>query len=263
MRGHPIYAAHLIVLVFVATMLATTFGLAFGLAPLLAWLPFTSVQVLAGEVWRVATYGLVNPPSLWFVVDMFMIVWFGRELEKFFGRKVFLRFYGCLYLLTPLLFTAIGLWWPMQLAGESGAFALFIAFATLYPHTPLLFNVLAKWVAAILVGIYTLMALAGNDWPRLISLWATVGFAYGFVRFEQGAIVMPRIAMPRRKPKLRALPDPPRRPHRARDEPATDSMTEIDVLLDKIAKSGMDSLTAGERSRLEKAREALLKKPNG
>jgi hypothetical protein len=34
----------------------------------------------------------------------------------------------------------------------------------------------------------------------------------------------------------------------------------IDPLLDKIARSGMASLTLKERARLEKAREALMKK---
>jgi hypothetical protein len=34
----------------------------------------------------------------------------------------------------------------------------------------------------------------------------------------------------------------------------------LDVLLDKIAKSGMGSLTPKERAQLEKAREALMRK---
>ncbi len=45
-------------------------------------------------------------------------------------------------------------------AGETGAFALFIAFATLYPNVALFFNLLAKWIAWILVGNYTLAAMA-------------------------------------------------------------------------------------------------------
>jgi hypothetical protein len=40
------------------------------------------------------------------------------------------------------------------------------------------------------------------------------------------------------------------------DEPPS----ELDVLLDKIAKSGMGSLTPKERTQLEKAREALMRK---
>jgi hypothetical protein len=34
----------------------------------------------------------------------------------------------------------------------------------------------------------------------------------------------------------------------------------MDILLDKIAKSGIDSLSSKERARLEKAREELLKR---
>ena len=263
LRGYPLYAAHFIVLLFVVAMLATTLMLAIPAARgIPGWLTFNSVQVLQGEVWRVVTYGLVNPPSLWFVIDMFMLVFFGRELEKYFGRRTFLILYGSLYFLTPLLFTLIGLIRPMALMGESGAFALFVAFATLYPNVTMLFNILAKWVAIVLVGIYTLMRLAANDWAGLLSLWSTVAFAYGFVRFHQGAITLPKMRFPSRKPNLRVLPDPVNRKPgpagTATRENAT--MAEVDALLDKIATSGISSLTAKERAKLEAAREGLMKR---
>jgi hypothetical protein len=203
----------------------------------------------------------VNPPSLWFVVEMFMLAFFGRELERFFGRRTFLTLYTSLYLLTPALFTLIGFIRPMELAGESAAFALFIAFATLYPNVAMLFNILAKWLAIVLVGIYTLMRLAANDWAGLISLWSTVGFAYGFVKFQQGAISLPRFRFPRRKPKLRVLPDPvAKKPTVVGSSKEDATMAEVDALLDKIAKSGIASLTAKERAKLEAAREGLMRR---
>jgi hypothetical protein len=254
------------VLLFVVAMLATTFMLAVpAVRGVPGWLTFSSVQVLEGQIWRVVTYGLVNPPSLWFVVDMFMLVFFGRELEKFFGRRTFLFLYGSLYFLTPLLFTLIGLIRPMTLMGESGAFALFIAFATLYPNVAMLFNILAKWVAIVLVGIFTMMRLAANDWAGLISLWSTVAFAFGFVRYQQGMIKLPNLSF-RRRPKLRVLPDPvPNKKttlasHSAREDA---TMAEVDALLDKIATSGISSLTAKERAKLEAAREGLMKRSAG
>ena len=265
LRGYPLYAAHFIVFLFVLAMVATTLMQAIPAARgIPRWLTFSSVQVLEGQVWRVLTYGFVNPPSLWFVIDMFMLVFFGRELEKFFGRRTFLILYGSLYFLTPILFTLIGLIRPMILVGESGAFALFIAFATLYPNVTLLFNVLAKWVAIVLVGIYTMMRLAANDWAGLISLWSTVGFAFGFVRFQQGLITLPKIRFSRR-PKLRVLPDPIARKTSlaARSVREDATMAEVDALLDKIATSGISSLTAKERARLEAAREGLMKRGVG
>jgi hypothetical protein len=267
LRGYPIFAAHFVVLVFVISMIATAVLMAARGGALLAWLPFESDRVLSGEVWRVLSYGLINPPDLWFVIDMFMIVWFGRELEKFFGRRTFFFLYGGIYLLTPLLFTAIGYWAPTRIVGQQGAFALFIAFATLFPNIPLLFNILAKWAAAILIGINSLAALANHQWTALITLWVTSGFAFLFVRFHQGQLVLPRLRLPSRKPKLRVLPDPkPARTART-EKPAYESalkpdasMAEIDALLDKIAVSGISSLTPKERAKLEAAREGLLKR---
>ncbi len=260
LRGYPLYATHFLVAVFTGSLLVTTLMLAFNAGSLLSWLTFSSVEVLRGQIWRLATYGLVNPPSLQFVIDMLMFVWFGREVEKFFGRQKFFLLYGGIYLVTPLLFTAIGLWRPLVVSGETGAFALFVAFATLYPNAVLMFDILAKWAAAVLVGIFTLMALAYHDWNALMSLWATSGFAYLFVRVEQGLISLPRLRWPSRKPKLRVLPDLPATKRGASSAADDASMSDIDALLDKIARSGIGSLTAKERARLEKGRENLLKK---
>jgi len=198
------------------------------------------------------------------VINMFMLVFFGRELEKFFGRRTFLILYGSLYFLTPLLFTLIGLIRPMSLMGESAGFALFVAFATLYPNVTMLFNILAKWVAIVLVGIYTMMRLAANDWAGLIALWSSVGFAFAFVRFHQGLITMPKLDLPRRQPNLRVLPDPVNRKSGSAGSPRENAtMAEVDALLDKIATSGISSLTAKERAKLEAAREGLMKRGVG
>lgn len=231
-----IYASYFVVLVYAVSMVVTTLFMTFNVTTPLTWFTFDSGWVLRGEVWRVLTYGLVNPPSLGFVIHMVMIIWFGRDLEKFFGRRIFLLLFGGLYLLSPLLFTVIGLWWPTHLAGETGSFAIFVAFATLYPGAVLLFNILAKWYAIVLVGIYTLMDLADHDVTGLISLWATVGFAFGFVRYQQG-----RWALPKFKFRPRATP--------ARPKDATPD--ELDTLLEKISQSGFGSLTPSERKKLE------------
>jgi membrane associated rhomboid family serine protease len=259
-RGHAIYAAHLVVLVFVASMITTAI-LRFSHADaLLAWLPYSSAAVLHGQVWRVFTYGLVNQPTLWFAIDMLMLVWFGREVEKFFGRRKFLTLYGCTYLLLPLLFTVLGPWLPTMLVGESASFAMFIAFATLYPNVPVFFTLLAKWVAVILVAIYTLAALADRNWETLLSLWATSGFAYAYVRVQQGQFTLPKFPT-RRKRTLRAVPTAPART--VKRDPIETSTAEVDALLDKIAESGFASLTAKEREKLELARRQLKNRSGG
>jgi hypothetical protein len=262
LRGYPLYVAHLIVAGYVLSMIVTGVMMAANSAHHLAWLNFSSEAVLRGEVWRVLTYGLVNPPSLWFAIDMLMIVWFGRELEKFFGRRIFLWFFATLYLVAPVVLLLLGLWQPTGLSGERGAFAFFVAFATLYPNAVMLFSLLAKWVALILVGLQSLIFLSQRQHVALITLWASAGYAFAFVRFQQGVITLPRFRFrfPRAKPKLRVLPDLPVGKTAASRPAADDSMAEIDALLDKIATSGIASLTPKERARLDAARDDLLRK---
>jgi membrane associated rhomboid family serine protease len=270
-RGYPVFAAHLIVAFFVASMLVTTLLNALGLTALLGWLRFNSFAVLHGEFWRIATYGLVNPPSLSFVVDMFMIVWFGREVERVFGRRSFLSLYAGVYLVTPIIFTALGPWLPASWSGGAGALALFVAFAAIYPEIPTFFNLKAGWVAVILIGLYSLMALGARDWSHLIMLWATTGWAFAFVRSKQGRLSLPAIRrlkflFLRTPPQLRLVPDLERKVKSKRVEPVSPRVldqtatSEVDALLDKIAQSGIGSLTEKERARLESARADLLKK---
>lgn len=253
--GHPIYAAHLIVIGFVAAMVGLVVcQFSGGLGWVSAWLPFDNMRVGRGEVWRLATYGVLNAPDIWFALDMVMIVWFGREVEKVLGRRQFLGLCAVVYLVAPLVLTALAPVRPAGLAGNQGfSLALFVAFATYFPGAVMIFNLLAKWVALIFVAIYSLRALGNRDWVSLLSLWTTSGSAYAFIRYQQGRWSLPRLRWPRRRPKLRVLPDLPPAPRSRRDA----AKAEIDALLDKIAQSGLQSLTAKERAQLEQRRRDL------
>jgi hypothetical protein len=263
-RGHPVYAAHIVVSVFVASVVMAAI-LRFAHADtILTWGIFSSAAVLRGEVWRILTYGLVNIPTqasvLWFAIDMVMLYWFGREVEKAFGRTKFFALFAGTYLIPPLLFTALGHWMPAEFAGERASFSMFIAFATLYPGVPMLFNILAKWAAIILVAIYSLVALADHDWESLLMLWSTTGFAYAFVRHEQGHFTLPSLKLKRRPEAIRVrTTTAARTPPAPAKEPVavSASMAEVDALLDKIAQHGIHSLTAKERARLDAARQEL------
>jgi membrane associated rhomboid family serine protease len=260
-RGYPVYAAHFVVLVFVVLMIVTAV-LGSAANALFAWLSFSSELVFSGQVWRVFTYGLFNQPSLGFAFDMLMIVWFGRELEKTFGRRNFFALYGGIYLTPTLVLTAVGLFQPTSFVGQPGALALFVGFATLYPGAVLLFGILAKWAAIILVALYTLIYLGSRSWVPMILLWTTCGYAHLFVLYQQGVFTLPKFSFWKRKPRLRVLPDLPAKKTVVSAKPAGEdaTMAEVDALLDKIAKSGIASLTAKERAKLEAAREDLMKR---
>ncbi|MES2695160.1 MAG: rhomboid family intramembrane serine protease [Verrucomicrobiota bacterium] len=266
--GHPIYAAHMVVIVYCVLMIVTAIAGAH-LESVLNWLLFTSHDVHRGQIWRIFTYGLFNAPSLGFAVDMLMLVWFGRELERTIGRRLFGYLYGGIYLIPPVVLTLVGFLTPTVRIGQPGALALFVAFATYFPGMPVFFMLLAKWAAMILVGIFTLIHLAARDWVSLALLWSSCGYAHLFVRYQQGTFSLPRINLFRRRPKFRVLPDLPPEQKIVRSAPVASApppdatMAEVDALLDKIAKSGINSLTARERAKLEAARVGLLKRgPN-
>lgn len=262
-QGHPIYVSQLVVLVYCALMIVTAV-VGPAMSAVVRWLAFTSPEVLRGEVWRLLTYGLFNGPSLKFAFDMLMLWWCGRELERSFGRKIYATLYGGIYLIPTVVLTLVGLWRPTLYAGQPGALALFVGFATYFPSMPVFFALLAKWAAIILVGVFSLIWISERNWTELILLWSSCGYAHAFVRYQQGRFTLPRIRLWKRKPRLRVLPDLPAKRPAAPAKPAKGTnMAEIDALLDKIAQSGINSLTPKERAKLDAARQGLLKRDGG
>jgi membrane associated rhomboid family serine protease len=217
-----------------------------------------------GQVWRLATYAWVHlPPNLlWFVFEMYLLFMFGREVERFVGRRAFLFLYGAL-LLAPGVFLALwGLGQPLDFAGSMTLhFGIFVAFATIYPNYEMLLRIPAKWVALTFGGISTLQLLYYRNWPGMVVLWLSMVLAFMFIRMrgagpelEWWSNFKSRLQP---KPKFHIVQrETPRRG--AEPENIHES---IDPVLDKISKYGINSLTASERRALDRARNKLLKKP--
>lgn len=270
-QGHPLYATHLIVAALGLTIFATAIVLGSGAASSIETLVFDGAKLLNGEAWRVLTYGLVNYPSLSIAIDLLLLFWFGREVEKHLGRRSFLRLYLFLYLIPPLLLSALAVWAPLNLAGQTGALAVFVAFATLYPSATVVLNLAASWAAAALVAIFTLVAIASRDWAGLVALWSTTAYAHAFIRHSQGRLtlglprlpsVLHRSPQPRPRPSSAPLPTHPVKSHRGPGPatPPADDMAEVDRLLDKISRSGLQSLTPPELERLSAAQARLARR---
>lgn len=265
---HPVDVTTLLVAVHVLLMVLTCFLVALGGAGFLNLFIFDSAQVIAlGRVWQVVTYAFVHAPYsafalLWFAVEMYMLFMFGREVERFIGRRAFVGLYALLLWVPTVFLLLAGLWARLGVAGSAIVhFGIFIAFASIYPNFEMFFlRIQAKWVAFILVAIGTLAALANHDWASIILLWTTIATAVVFVRLRGiGPELVWWSDLKSRwqpKPKFQVLPrSTPRRV--VEPENVHDS---IDPVLDKISKQGINSLTASERRALDRARARLLKK---
>src|SRR5690606_38251502 len=123
-----------------------------------------------------ATYPIVNAPDIWFAVEMYLLFVFGREVEKFIGRRAFLWLYAPLLLAPPVALTLLSFVnipaVPVVLDGSYALnFSIFIAFAIIYPEAQILFSLKAKWVALALLAIFTLRYFADTMWVDLGVLW--------------------------------------------------------------------------------------------
>jgi membrane associated rhomboid family serine protease len=258
---HPVHVTTLLVAVHVFTAIVACF---LGGAGILGHLAFDSALVWQrGEVWQLATYAFVHSPSalLWFAVEMYMLFVFGREVERFVGRRAFIALYLFLLLAPTVLLSIWGLSERVGIAGSPALhFGIFIAFATIYPNVELLLRIQAKWVALALAAISTLQLLAYRDWSAMAVLWISIAMAFFFIRLRGiGPELLWWSSLKSRwqpKPKFQVVPrSTPRRA--VEPENIHDS---IDPVLDKISKQGINSLTASERRALDRARARLLKK---
>jgi hypothetical protein len=265
---HPVHVTTLLVAIHTLLMVAACLLSAFGAAAFLGYLVFDSAQVIGlGRVWQIATYAFVHLPYsgsalLWFAVEMYMLFAFGRELERFLGRRAFILFYLLLLWVPTFFLTIAGLWVRLGLAGSAAIhFGIFIAFATIYPNVEMFLRIQMKWVALIFVAIGVLAALANHDWASLIVLLATIVTAVAFVRLRGAGPEMEwwNTFKSRWQPKPKFHVVPRTTSHR-HVEPENIHES-IDPVLEKISKHGMNSLTASERRALDRARNRLLKKP--
>ena len=264
MGRYPVDVTTMLVGIHVACAVLTCLLVAFGAGSVLESLQFDSAEVLAaGQVWRIATYAFVHAPSalLWFAIEMYMLFVFGREVERFVGRKAYIWLYLALLLAPTILLTIWGFWRRSGLSGSPALhFGIFVAFATIYPRVEMFLRIMAKWVVIVLAAVYTFQLLAGHNWSDLAVVWASIATAFAFIEFRGAGPELAWISNLRQsfrpKPKLYVVQKAASR----RVVEPDDVYSSIDPILEKISKSGIGSLTDAERRQLDRARARLLKK---
>jgi membrane associated rhomboid family serine protease len=246
--------AHGLMMVFTALALASGAEWFFGL---LAFSPQSSVGKL--QLWQFVTYAFVNRPEIFTLIQLVLLAFFGRDVEKFIGRKAFAWLYAVLVLSIPVLLSLLsflGIESGTYYGSDAVHFAVFVAFVMIYPGAEIFFGIQARWIAIALLGIYTLQMLAYRQWINLSILWWSCGLAaLWMMREGVRTFSLPSVSnLPLRRPERRSKP--------ANREPVKEGelYESIDPILEKIARQGIGSLTRGEREKLERVRAALLAK---
>jgi len=263
----PVYVTTLLVAMHVAAMVGVTIALSMTGVSSAAESPWTFPLVYSSTavlkhfaLWQIVSYAFVNTPSIWFAIEMWMLYVFGREVEKFVGRRAFLWLYIALVLAAPVALTLLALAGiPSMIAGSWAIhFAVFVAFVVLYPRAEIFFGLQARWLALVLFGIYSAQDVANRLWVDMGVLWLECASAIVMLRLSGATAASFDSWLPARD-------DEPRRESRSKasrkeEKDDADLCDSIDPLLEKISKHGIGSLTKRERMRLEQARHALIER---
>jgi membrane associated rhomboid family serine protease len=235
-----------------------------------------------GFVWQLLTFQFMHA-GLWHLVfNCWAIYVFGRAIEETLGWKKFLILYlgsgvvgGICQVLAALLWP--GLFGGPVVGASAGGFGLLAAFAVLFPERELvllLFFILPiRLSAKMLLMLSAVLALAGIVFPfshianaaHLGGMLTGVIFIRQFIQGRGWQWDFPsRRAAPRKLASTRAgkgslwrsAANPPD------EDLSTDEFvkSEVDPILDKISRHGIQSLTAREREILEIARGRMVKR---
>jgi membrane associated rhomboid family serine protease len=236
-------------------------------------LVFFPFFVRDGEVWRLVTWPIANPPSSIFVILTLVFFWFfGHRIEEMVGRMRFTLMIGLMTVVPAAIVSAIGSF-EASTAPEVGlgllGTGLLVVFAADQPNAPFFFNIPAWIIAAVFVGIDILQFMADRYWGT-ISLLLLVIFT-ALVTMRQFGHLDRLTFIPQftgSKPSSgarRSSAKPARRQKQTRDfdrvvtsgpwtGPSPADQAEMDRLLDKMNSVG---LSDAERKRLSELGKRL------
>lgn len=258
----PVYLSTVFAAAQGVAMILTALASAIGAGWYETWLAFSPYYALREfHLWQLFTYICVVQPGIWNAVSIVMLGIFGRDVEKFLGRRSFAWLYALVVLAPTVLLSAfdlIGLSSDSMDGTKFLNFAIFIAFVLIYPTAEIFFSIQARWIGIAAIGIYTLMMMSDHSWVLLAVMWGSC-FVGALWLAREGVSSVSFLAIPslgqlirqrRSRRSLRVVP---------REKPGED-IESIDPILEKIARQGIASLTKAEREKLERARAALLDK---
>ena len=274
--GFPVWLSTILVVLhsLMLIVVAATGGWLNQELALAAHVPFLENDVVWPSWWQWGTYFVCNFPSAWFLLDMYFLWVFGKELEERMGRRFFSRLYllliaiGSLTVVTAL---STGLSREAFWAGPGIIhFCVFLAIAFLEPDAPVfILHIKLKYLAAALLAINLLRFIQVRSGIGCAILGLSVVATYVIMRRYGLTPRFARVAeafsaaLPRPRGKVpAALPYTPKvvpRPELREDRVV---VAKIDAILEKISRSGLDSLTAEERTQLERA-STELKRQDG
>ena len=229
-----------------------------------------SISELFFKPWSLITYGFFHA-DLWHLLGNMIILYFsGRVVLDLFGKEKFLKIFlmgllfGSLtYLISYNLFPVFKGLKPPMIGASAGAMAVFVFLAAYMPHYSFRlvhFDVKILYIAIFFIIVDVIQIPFGNSGGHLAHLG---GAAWGYFYNSQlskgkdsGDWLINFINYLKyffnKKTKVRKVY---KKKNYKKNSNQSIDQKKIDLILDKISKSGYDSLTKSEKETLFKAGE--------
>jgi membrane associated rhomboid family serine protease len=264
--------------VFFLQMLTKGQGSVYG--PVTEALDLRFAEVLHGQVWRLVTYAFLHDPNsvMHILFNMLFLWWFGADMEDLYRPKEFLAFYLTSAVAGGVVHVALAkldLMGKAPVLGASGAVTAVVMLCALHYPTKIIllfmFLPVPIWAFVVFMVAKDAFALLGRAETGVAVDVHLAGAAFGF--FSQKChlhliSLWPQLKTWRRRqsqPRLRVFRDEEEAPTPvsvAAAAPADEEQLEakMDAILEKISRTGKDSLTPPERELLLRASEVFKKK---
>jgi len=239
-------------------------------------LAFTGYDVRSGDVWRVVTWPIVNPPnSIWVVLTLAFFWFVGHSVEERIGRRSFTWLVATTAIVPAVLVSAMGID-PTAYTYGLGVLGigLLVLFALDNPSVVFFFGIPAWAIAAIYVAIDVLRNLGDRTYePLMVELLIII---VGLVGGRQCGMVeslsfIPKFLGGHSAANKRGKSKPAKRKHSRSsgstvvDGPWADQSpihspadeAELNGLLDRINDVGIDALSRDEKARLNELSKKL------
>lgn len=168
--------------------------------PELELLRLTPLVWTAGFVWQLATYAFIGfgVPSLWILLELLMLFWFGRDVRRYLGRKQFwlLIAWAVGTAAVAAVLTQLALTYVFNLPPGPLVFnliqgqrllltVLVAAFATVYGHATIMFffvlPIQARWFIALELVIAFIAFLQTRDFAGFVGICAAVALTFSML----------------------------------------------------------------------------------
>ncbi|MGA4669274.1 rhomboid family intramembrane serine protease [Propionibacteriaceae bacterium Y1923] len=225
-----------------------------GLTALATFIPSA---VLDGQVWRLVTWPWLDQVSLWSLVTLVMLWFFGGDLEREIGRRPMAWLYvGCWAILTVLsLGIGLLLGGGFMLGLGSIQLLLILLWIADNPRRPFFFGIPAWVIGLVIVAMQLLTMIAVRSIGSLVSL--LVSFVLVAILARSLGLLGDYDWIPGKRRARQTLAAAPKKSRQAarQERRRTSDAQRIDELLDKINANGIHSLSAAERRELQTLRE--------